>query len=80
MTRADEIRTRAEKATPGPWKITWPSEEVEDADGRLVAADARQNSDNTEFIAHAREDIPWLLAERDRLTKNLDTLFEGGNR
>ena len=53
--RLEEIRSRAEAATPGPWEIG-----VTYNHGR-----------NATFIAHAREDIPYLLAEVERLQKDL---------
>ncbi|WP_255951610.1 hypothetical protein [Streptomyces odontomachi] len=74
--REQEIRTRAEAATPGPWCTdlweiyqgaeyepglsSWVGEtcRAEDPDG--ARADAA-------FIAGAREDVPALLAEIDRL-------------
>ena len=79
MTR-DELKTieaRAKAATPGPWK-TWDSadpsviqicsDEIEVAvvytDGGL---DRAQASDDSEFLAHAREDVPSLVAEVRRL-------------
>ena len=74
MSREDEIKARLEKATKGPWEIRyggmqgdtgycitsktvpagiicehWP---VSELDARLA---------NGHFIAHAREDVPYLL-------------------
>jgi hypothetical protein len=67
--REQEIRARAEAATPGPWRSAEATDsfvsQVLAADGRTlgrVAAD-----DNATFMAHAREDVPWLLAENARL-------------
>lgn len=48
-----EIKARAERATAGPWS---------DEDGK-----ARGKADD-EFIAHARTDIPELVAEVERLS------------
>lgn len=56
----DAIRARAEAATPGPWA---------DHDGPLledVVAYIYSDADEA-FIAHAREDVPALLAEVERL-------------
>lgn len=55
-----EIRDRAEKATEGPW-----SEYV------IQFACVEEDAD---FIAHAREDIPKLLAEIERMD-NLTTEY-----
>lgn len=68
----DAIRQRAARATPGPWKsyiegrdhtsgsnfIMSTGEDIE----LLGATEADQD-----FIANARQDIPLLLAEIDRL-------------
>ncbi len=85
-----EIRERAEKASPGPWYSAWPGdpeEEGKDAAGPLGivalgngmvcgggnpfpschANTWEQVENNFKFIAHAREDIPALLARVDGL-------------
>jgi hypothetical protein len=74
------IKERCEKATPGPWSISildgvsysmtddagrsftqhWKAYYMSPDNYKLVALDA-------EFIAHAREDVPALLAEIERL-------------
>lgn len=65
----DEIEERANKATPAPW-------ELEKDTGRLFFRYDDDyceyivdywNTDTAEFIAHAREDIPALVAEVRRL-------------
>lgn len=88
--RLREIEERVNAATPEPWvwqevgdgpenrqrmflgargrhyghvlKITWP-ELLEDA--------------NAEFIAHAREDVPWLLAELASVRAQLEQIRDG---
>lgn len=76
----EAIRARAEEATPGPW-IVMP--ELCGTDGQGVyhaeslgpiceVGDPYPRGDNRPqenmtFIAHAREDIPALLADRDEL-------------
>lgn len=74
-----EITERASKATPGPWwhKDGWegamPGDEwyvyQEQPLGEIICCPCRSNPSeaNAEFIAHAREDIPALLAEVRRL-------------
>ncbi|WP_205590205.1 hypothetical protein [Brevibacillus laterosporus] len=80
MTREEieAIRKRAEKATPGPWRkelsygLNIASDEsivLDDEVGVIRYPDA-------EFIAHAREDIPKLLAEIERLQTNWQWLEE----
>lgn len=59
-----EIRKRTEASTPGPWKESKLYIEFGDSSERL--ADVCNRID-AEFIAHAREDVPKLLAEIERL-------------
>src|SRR5271166_4910266 len=78
--RLKEIRERAEAATSGPWvaeispdgtvamvdHATLRSDEV-DEPLMIAACDVAGNLENdAAFIAHAREDIPFLLSELDR--------------
>ena len=80
----EEIRARCDKATEGPWKThlvddtsivtedgtdvctTCDSSQAEREDGYNVEYE-RMEAD-ADFIAHARTDIPALLAEVTRLT------------
>ena len=67
-----EIRHRCERASPGPWKA-W----VEGRDHQSGSSMVQTGADDIEmsgaanadydFIAHARQDIPRLLAEVERL-------------
>lgn len=73
----DAIRQRAEEATPGPWGVhgdyglwsdgagVWVMQDDCLPGGTLGGADA-------EFIARARTDVPALLAEVERLTRERD--------
>lgn len=65
----DEIRQRCEAVTPGPWSvhetphgysIRWP---------HCVRATVARvwGIEDSAFVANAREDVPRLLAEIDRL-------------
>jgi hypothetical protein len=58
MTRLSEIQDRVDAATPGPWPIGLFT-------GYHKPADAT-------FIAHARADVPLLLAEVKKLTGERD--------
>lgn len=80
MTDADlqAIRERCEAATPGPWFGC--GDHIDDCSGKPFAQAVGRFADrshdtfcqNNEFIAHARQDIPALLAEVERLqTENL---------
>ena len=67
-----EIRKRAEAATPGPWKAF-----VEDRDFQSGSSFIQTQGEDIEligateedydFIANARQDIPKLLDEIERL-------------
>jgi hypothetical protein len=72
MTPAEfsEIQQRAEKATTGPWKKYRVDKEdlkcsitgkLFEYEAKVIEADYLL-SDDAEFIAHARQDIPSLLA------------------
>ncbi len=69
MSDLAAIRAREQAATPGPWSYKelkhYPYEVVVSPGGDhafvVWLPDGR-------FIAHARTDIPWLLAEVERLT------------
>jgi len=75
------IRARADAATPGPWKL-WGMSVLADPVGDsnldtaiLVAntafrdANGRLRTNDADFIAAARTDVPALLAEVERLTR-----------
>lgn len=68
-----DIRQRAEAATPGPWHLDEDDAEIWSADHSMVADiwEPTHASMNGEFIAHARQDVPALLAEVARLRAQL---------
>ena len=87
MSRLDEIKARADVATPGPWHawdrgIGWEvhkGEECAPGCGRSCDALNGEFRDtftraDAEFIAAAREDEPWLVSEVERLTAERDAL------
>jgi len=75
-----KIRSRSDAATPGPWR-----EYIEDRDSfsgsdfimtegndlNIIGA----SSADYEFIAHARQDIPKLLAEIERLRSLIGKMY-----
>lgn len=73
----EAIRKRAEAATEGPWRIGKQSpnglNNIGTMGGLLTAQTL--NEADAEFIAHAREDVPALLAEIDRLNGLLRELI-----
>lgn len=64
--RLEQIRKRADAAEPGPWMV---GDESPTHEGMFVVSCEGGEGDVTdyidrpeaEFIAHAREDVPWLL-------------------
>jgi hypothetical protein len=72
MTRLDDIKARAEAATPGPWEAgTWYGTEHKDqpAPGVYWPVDHEScdvwpwhNKADMDFAYNARQDIPALLA------------------
>ena len=69
------IRERCEKATPGPWEV-YDDKKHPYQNGGLVASDdclwggydnGMPDDDTIAFMAHARADVPALLAEVERL-------------
>jgi len=66
------IKERTEKATSGPWYWSTDSgDSLESDEAYVLSATSDWHIDgrysNKEFIAHAREDIPALVAEVERL-------------
>ena len=80
----DELRAienRTNHATPGPWHydsyhtiFACSGDDTRD----ICTVPVREHSDNAEYIAHTREDIPTLIAEIDRLKKEVDRAWIEG--
>ena len=82
MDKLDEIRARCEAATPGPWAEKTnchpqcngePWGWISGANGNITWGGNAGRTDAA-FIAHAREDIPYLLAEIKRIQKHAENL------
>jgi hypothetical protein len=73
IQQLDEIETRANAATDGPWTVSEDYDDVLDSQGAHLASYWNPSSRirNGEFIAHARTDVPSLLAEIRRLRSEL---------
>ena len=79
MSRLDEIKARADVATPGPWsaKEGFTSDPMIEVYGQTVLIAPDLDGDpiqpevwaDAEFIAAAREDVPWLVSEVERLER-----------
>jgi hypothetical protein len=80
--RRAEVRARLEATTPGEWTavllppnehhkhpVHWVKARYEDGTTEMsqVVADCPWRQSDAEFIAHARQDVPALLAEVERL-------------
>lgn len=87
QTRIAEIKARAEAATPGPWRIE-DNFQLENGclclccheyAGKNVTTDGPDlHEQDATFIAHARADIDWLVAEVERLQFDYDSAFMTG--
>lgn len=82
--RIAEIKARAEAATPGPWyhvlsaivgTTTRPDDDNTTCICNTEWGNATNVQPNAEFIAHAREDVPALLEEVERLLARGDWLI-----
>jgi hypothetical protein len=78
MTKIDEIRGRVEKATLGPWEADYIDtnhfeifSRNKDAERYFIVSQGNENGDDLDFIAHAREDIPYLLGVIDELVEGI---------
>lgn len=87
MDRLDEIEARCNAATPGEW-VHWVHDgprgtifrhciSPEHKPNKMICADI-DNSKDLEFIAHSREDVPFLLDEVRRLREELAEAKAGG--
>ncbi len=67
----EAIKARTDAATPGPWVPSYDEcgDSWEVLVGNKALARVIRFSTDAEFIAHARKDIPALLAEVERLNK-----------
>lgn len=86
--RLAEIKARAEKATPGPWFLrdegtfgeVLVQYRTEPHGFRFPVARAVRSTpgyaESAEFIAHARQDVPDLVAEVERLREENEELLE----
>ena len=72
----EEIKRRCGQATPGPWKsYVEGREEMSGSDFIMTGGEdiylTGATAADQDFIAHARQDIPKLVAEVERLKKLL---------
>jgi hypothetical protein len=76
--RLQEIKNRAEKATPGPWEPQEPWGTCGNSWGRVKGPKSTRQyygsmcfdkMDDVEFIAHSRDDVPYLLSKVEAAEK-----------
>lgn len=77
--RLAAIRVRAEAATDGPWLQLPPWKTVPTTRSAIISpngdiADRIETEEDAEFVAHAREDVPYLLDEVERLREYIDRM------
>lgn len=77
-----EISARVAESTPGPWtvepELVKPAGVLHVASGwRGVASEC--DAADAAFIAHAREDVPWLLARVELAEKRIALMREALN-
>lgn len=91
MSRLDDIEARTELATPGPWRsardprggdyLIFDNDPSPYGPTPIVLEGKDRNGgvlhgDDAEFIAHAREDVPWLLARVRELEQALSPALD----
>lgn len=75
----EAIRARAAAARPGPWKLYGDGDPDDwrgitngnDADELCIYDEGGHGHDDAVFIAHARQDVPALIAEVERLSRQV---------
>lgn len=90
--RLNEIKARLEKATPGPWTtdiaedgcaIDAKGDDIavtNDRDSFYTGLTIDQCKANADFIAHARADLEWAVAELEKtaVTRDMAQALEDG--
>jgi len=80
LRRLDEIESRVSGATPGPWVYIHAADALDspkiwsNTRGRVFYGDV--DDTDGEFIAHARDDVPWLVKTCRELLDQLYKLEE----
>ena len=76
--KIEEIKKRCDAARPGPWKSYVEGRDHDSGSNFIMIGEGASRSDDDiellgetvedqDFVAHAREDIPALIAEIERL-------------
>ena len=79
--RLQEIKSRLDAATPGPWRTVRGHDELRgryQVEGRIIVAGKNlMKAEDAELIAHAPEDLRFLLAEVERYRETLEGVLNG---
>lgn len=76
MSQLEEMKARAEKATPGPWESGHTHGRVHYLRNGIRFTVADLAFRDAEFIAHARTDVPKLIAALEAALATADALIE----
>ena len=72
MSRIDEIEARCKKAFQGPWVVSHKHNILHLGPvWKTTIAENIEMPEDVEFIANARQDIPWLLERVQNLEADL---------
>jgi len=70
------IKERVAKASHGPWEYDEDERGIWNKGGFNYLGTVTLSHNSAQFIAHAREDVPALVAEVERLHKALEKVME----
>jgi hypothetical protein len=73
--RRAEIAARAEAASPGPWAPSWTGYVDGAPNVGAVTRSGFRRPEDADFVAHARTDVPDLLAALDATVACLQALW-----
>jgi len=71
VTKLEEIKSRLENITPGPWQTRFIHRMIcagRDAPEHCLLYNTNPEQDwpDADFIAHSREDVPWLIEQLEK--------------
>jgi len=75
--RIEEIKKRNKNRTQGVWRREYPRNIFAESVGKDIAVVNFRCDKDVDFIAHAPEDIDYLIAEIERLEKENRILLFG---
>ena len=74
--RLEEIKDRCEVATPGKWGYSQIFNSILGGRGwtKTICHSAADNGNNMDFIANARQDVPWLIEQLESKRAEVERL------